>query len=132
MRWIGALVFMLWAATCTAQPVIPLTTATIPVTLTAATTIQLVGASVAPQSLYVTGINFVASGAGTVQLVYGTGTNCGTGTGNLTGAITVAVGTVIAYGTGTGIILIVPQGNALCATTGTGAAGGGSLAYARF
>lgn len=59
-----------------------------------------------------------------VTYTYGTGTNCGTGTGNLTGAMTFAAGQEINLGNGVGPVMIVPPGNDLCVTIATAAAPG--------
>lgn len=92
------------------------------INFSSATTTQLV-ALIANQNIFVCDafLNQV-DGTGSLKLVYGTGTNCATGTANLTGPIfasTVASGvtnTVL----GSGIPstqAVVPSGNALCATT---------------
>jgi hypothetical protein len=63
-----------------------------------------------------------------VTYTYGTGTNCGTDTGSLTGAMTFAAGQEINMGNGVGPVMIVPPGNDLCVTIATAAAPG-SLVY---
>jgi hypothetical protein len=63
-----------------------------------------------------------------VTYTYGTGTNCGTGTGSLTGAMTFAAGQEVNIGNGVGPVMIVPPGNDLCITIATAAAPG-SLVY---
>lgn len=92
------------------------------VNFSSATTTQLVGL-IANQNIFVCDFFLnQANGAGSLKLVYGTGTNCGTGTTNLTGPIfasTVASGVTNTVG-GSGIPstqAVVPSGNALCATT---------------
>ena len=59
-----------------------------------------------------------------VTYTYGTGTNCGTGTGSLTGAMTFAAGQEVNLGNGVGPVMIVPPGNDLCVTIATAAAPG--------
>mgnify|MGYP001584482886 CR=1 FL=1 len=54
--------------------------------------------------------------ADNVTLVYGTGSNCGTGTTSLTGAYPLIAQAGIAKGNGAGPVLFVPSGNALCVT----------------
>lgn len=92
---------------------------------------QIVAASTG-KWIYITSFDFVSTAAATVQLVYGTGTNCATGTTNLTGAYGMSTFTVITKGNGLSGVLFVPSGNALCITvTGTGPVNG-SLSYAQF
>jgi hypothetical protein len=88
----------------------------------AATTTQQVALSLG-QSIYVCGyqLSQVAT-AGTVQWVYGTGVNCGTGTTTLTGAMGVTASQPFSYGVGDATIMKAPTGQELCITT-TGAGG---------
>jgi hypothetical protein len=130
MRWIvGTLA--LWASMAHAQPVVPLTQQTAPITITTATTTQLVPA-IAGRSIYVTALSVIAAGTGNIQFVYGTGVNCGTGQGNLTGNYNLVAQAGLVLGSGSGIVLVVPQGNALCAVTSAAVGMPGSLAYAQF
>ena len=72
-------------------------------------------ALVSNERIYVCGFNFASSGTVNVKLGYGTGTNCGTGTTDLTGAYpaTAQWGMVIPN-TGLGIQLKTALSNALC------------------
>ena len=129
MRRIMALWFMLLAAPLEAQPVIPLTQASVPIAVAAATT-QLV-AGVTGQSIYVTAVSVITGAAGgNVQFISGTGAACGTGTANVTGTYAMAANGGMTFGAGTGVVLVVPQGASLCVITS--AATAGSVAYARF
>lgn len=114
-----------------AQSVIPQTQASIPITVSTATTTQLV-AAITGKSIYVTSATIVAAGTGNIQFVYGTGTNCATNQGNVTGNFQLTAQTGFATGDGTGIVWVVPQGNALCITTSAAVAMPGVLAYAQF
>ena len=94
----------------------------VPIVAAAASTTQQI-AAITIDSIYVCGYQMsqVAT-AGTLQWVYGTGANCGTGTTNLTGAMGVTASQPISYSVGVGYVMKVPTGNALCLTT-TGAGG---------
>jgi hypothetical protein len=135
MRWLASLGFMVWAATCAAQPVLPLTQASVPITITTAATTQLV-AGVVGKGIYVTALSVIAAGTGNIQFIYGSGATCGTGTANLTGNYNLTAQAGLVLGNGGGIVLVVPSsltvGNALCAVTSAGVGMPGSLAYAQF
>ena len=111
-----------------------------PINITTATTTQIVAAPTgtgpggALQSIYVMSENFIASVTpSTFQWVYGTGTNCGTGQGILSGAYSLNSQSGLSMGSGFGAVLIVPAGNALCAiTTGTTPGFYGSITYRVF
>ncbi len=93
-------------------------------------TTQLVAASTRNQWIYVSHWDVIASGTGTVQLEYGTGTACASGTTALTGAYSLTAQTGLSAGDGSGWILFVPSNNALCIATTVAAAG--SLAFAQW
>lgn len=128
------LALALWLAFCglaQAQPVIPLTQASVAITISTATTTQLVALKQG-QSIYVTAVDIIAAGTGNIQFVYGTGSNCGTGQGNLTGNYNLTAQVGFTKGNGAGVLWVVPQGNALCAITSQAVGMPGSLAYAQF
>lgn len=87
-----------------------------PIDIATNATTQLVPLD-ANKTIYVTHFDVMAGGTGNFRLVYGTGTNCGTGQGNLTGAYPLTAQAGLAPGNGTGAILVLPKGNALCAVT---------------
>lgn len=95
------------------------------------TTSELV-ALVAGKRIYVTSWDLISSAAGTFKFVYGTGTNCGTGTTDLTGTYTVGTSTVFTKGNGLGMLLVVPVSNALCYTSGASIAAQGTVSYVQF
>ena len=99
-------------------------TASVPIAVSTAGTVQLV-AAVLVKAIYVTDWDAVAGGTGTFQLEYGTGTNCATGTTALTGtyAMTAQFGRA-----GVGH-LFIPASNALCIVTTGAAASQGYVAY---
>jgi hypothetical protein len=102
--------------------------ASVPISISTSTTTQLV-ALAAGQPIYVLSWDVVTAGSGTFQLVYGTGTSCATGQNTLTGAYPMAAQTVITRGSGNGVILVVPAGNALCVVTVGAVQYSGSLSY---
>lgn len=102
-----------------------------PITAVTATTTQIV-ALIAGKKIYVTSFDLVSTAANTVQFVYGTGTNCGTGTTALTGVYGMSTFTVITKGDGVGTILFVPAGNAFCVVTGQAVQLSGSVSFAQF
>jgi hypothetical protein len=78
---------------------------------------QLIAAS-GGSSIFVCGFAATAAGTSpTLQFVYGTGTTCGTGTVNLTGAFAPTAGTELRAG-GAITQFSVPSGNNLCAIVG--------------
>lgn len=105
--------------------------ASIPINIAAATTTQLVALS-GTTNIFVTSWDVISGGTGNFTLVYGTGTNCGTGTTSLTGPYPLTAQAGISKGDGQGIVLIVPRGNALCATTSTSVQMSGAVSYAQF
>jgi len=69
--------------------------------------------------------------ATTAQWKYGTGTNCGTGTTNLTGAYVIGNGNNVSAGSGLGELFKGASSNAICLTAATGAVSG-HMTYAAF
>lgn len=111
--------------------VVPATTNQIAIAGTVATSTKIVS-GVSGKSIYVTAVLLVPVATSVVTFTTGTGTNCGTGTANVTGALTFTTGNIgVNLGTGNGAVWVIPQGNDLCITVGTAAAPG-SLAYALF
>lgn len=66
---------------------------------------------------------------GTFKFVRGTGSNCGTGTADLSGAFNMGVASNVSLGSGAGELFKTTAGNALCITT-TASAANGILSYA--
>jgi hypothetical protein len=103
-----------------------------------ATTTQLVALS-SGKKVYVCSalVNQVgAATAPTFKFVYGTGTNCVTGTTDLTGVITggaASTATNVQFGgNGLGYVFATPASQALCITTTTTQAQKGLLSYTQF
>lgn len=120
-----------------AQPVIPLTQVSVPITISTATTTKLVSGAVG-KGIYVTSFDFIAAGTTNVQFVYGTGSNCGTNQANLTGNYQATAQVGISKGDGTGVVLVVPAvapGTTpwdLCIVNSNSVAIPGSLSYGQF
>lgn len=90
------------------------------VTVPANTTVELV-ALTAGRRVRVCSVAISISLTGSAQFVQGTGTNCGTGTANLSGAIALTTGIPLSMSSGSGsIILINTAANALCLSAVTG------------
>ena len=123
--------WLLWPTLAWAQPVIPLTQASIPITISTATTTLLVTGK-ASQSIYVTAIDIIAAGTGNIQFVSGTGSTCGTGTANVSGNYNLTAQTGFTKGNGSGVLWVIPVGASLCATTSQAVGMPGSLSYAQF
>lgn len=102
-----------------------------PISTASAATTELVSL-VSGKSIFVTSYDFMSAGTSNVTLVYGTGTNCGTGTTSLTGAYPLIAQAGISKGNGTGIVLVVPAGNAFCITNSQAIQISGSTSYAQF
>ena len=101
------------------------------ISVSTATTTQIV-ALASSKKIYVTSLDVIAGGTGNIKFVYGTGSNCGTGTTDLTGAYNLTAQAGIAKGGGLGPVLVVPASNALCVTTSAAVQMSGSVAYTQF
>lgn len=89
------------------------------VSATAGATTQIVALS-GSTNIRVCSIVLTISASGTAQFVSGTGTNCATGTANLTGAMSLATATPLALSSGNGSLLRAGASNALCLAAVTG------------
>lgn len=96
-----------------------------------AATVQLVGLT-ATQRIRVCGFVLTGGGATTAKFVRGTGTNCGSGTADLTAAFELGDNTVVAYGGGAGVIFQSALGEALCWTNSGAVQVSGQLTFAKF
>jgi hypothetical protein len=110
--------------------VVPATTNSIAITGTVATATVIV-TGVAGKSIYVTSVAVVPVATSVVTFTSGTGAACGTGTANVTGAMTFAAGQTLIVGHGYGAVWALPAGASLCVTIATAAAPG-SLSYSQF
>ena len=96
-----------------------------------ATATQIVALS-GSTKIYLTGYSIVAAVAENVKFQYGTGTNCGTGTTDITSLMAFAANGGISRGNGQGILFTVPSGNALCVTASTTGPTAVDVSYAQF
>lgn len=101
------------------------------INVSTATTTQIVALASA-KKIYVTSLDVIAGGTGNIAFVYGTGSNCGTGTTSLTGAYNLTAQAGIAKGNGLGAVLVVPASNALCVTTSAAVQMSGAVSYTQF
>lgn len=97
----------------------------------ATTTTQIIALS-GTTKIYVTNRLLMAGGSVNVTFKYGTGTNCGTGTTTLDGPWPLTAQAGFSEGNGSGPVLIVPAGNALCVTTDASVSGATKLVYQQF
>jgi hypothetical protein len=110
--------------------IVPATTNTISIAGAVAAITKIVSGQPG-KSIYITQIALIPVATSVVTFSQGTGTNCGTNTAALTGALTFAAGQTYSVGAGNGAVLALAQGNDLCVTVSTAAAPG-SLAYSVF
>lgn len=101
------------------------------ISMSSATTTEMVALS-GSTKIYATSYDIIAGGTTNVTFVYGTGSNCGTGTTSLAGLYALTAQAGIAKGSGLGPVLVVPAGNALCVINSASVAIGGSLSYTQF
>lgn len=101
------------------------------INVSTATTTQLVALSGSTQ-IRVTGLTVVAGGTGNITFVYGTGSNCGTGTTPISGAIPLVANVGFTMGAGLGPVLIIPASQALCITTSAAVQMSGWITYAQY
>lgn len=128
-----ALILLLGLSPALAQQsvFVPATTNQIAIVGTVAASTRIV-TGIAGKRIYVTALLLVPTvAASVVTFTTGTGTNCGTSTASVTGALTFPTTEVLAWGTGNGALLVLPTGFDLCITIAAQAAPG-ALAYSIF
>lgn len=124
------IVLLGWPAYAQQSVVVPATTNQISIAGTVAVATRIV-TGVSGKQIYVTAVLLIPVATSVVTFTYGTGTNCGTGTTSITGAMTFAAGQTINHGVGNGALFVLPQGVDLCITIATAAAPG-ALSYSLF
>lgn len=110
---------------------VPATTASVPVTISTATTTRLI-VGAASKSIYITAVDIVAAGTGNIQFISGTGATCGTGTANVSGNYNLTAQSGFSKGTGLGVVWVLPVAASLCAVTSQAVGMPGSISYAQF
>ena len=126
-----ALLATIGIASAQQSVIVPATTASVPITITTATTTRLI-VGVASKRIYVTAVDVIAAGTGNIQFISGTGTTCGTGTINVTGDYNLTAQVGFTKATGNGAVWVLGLGLSLCAVTSAGVGMPGSLSYAIF
>jgi len=111
--------------------IVPATTASIPITISTATTTRLI-LGVTGLSTYITAVDIVAAGTGNIQFIAGTGATCGTATVNVSGNYNLIAQQGFVKGTGYGVVWVIGAGLSLCAVTSANVGMPGSMAYAQF
>ncbi len=101
------------------------------INVSTAATVQII-ALVAGKWIFVTSFDMMAANTTNFTYVYGTGSNCGTGTTALTGAYPLIAQAGVSKGNGLGSVLVVPAGNALCVTNSAAVQVSGSVSYSQF
>jgi hypothetical protein len=102
------------------------------ISMSTATTTQFVATLSGITKIYITSFDVIAGGTTNVTLVYGTGSNCGTGTTSLTGAYPLTAQAGISKGSGVAAVLVVPGGNNFCVTSSQSVQVSGSVSYQVF
>ena len=100
------------------------------INVTAGSTTELVALS-ASQVIRVCSFAITMSVAGTAKFLYGTGTNCGTGPADLTGAMTLGTTTPMTISASAGSVFRTASANALCLAAVTGNVTG-FVTYAKY
>lgn len=99
-----------------------------PITVGANTTVRIV-APATNERIGVCSLLISVGVAGTIQITEGTGATCGGGTTNLSGAMTLAVGTPLPFGAPSFVFGTNLTGDGLCITTAGGATAAGLISF---
>ena len=121
---------MLLPLGASAQQVITATQSA-PIAISSATT-TLIVTGVTGKQILVTAIDILSSATGTVLVISGTGSTCGSSTVSITGTYALIAGSFLQKGDGLGVLWPIATGSSVCITT-TGAGNfNGSITYALF
>ncbi len=99
--------------------------------MSTATTTEIVALS-SGKSIYVCSWAVMSNGTSNVKLVRGTGTNCGTGTTDVSANYPLTAQTGVARGSGIGMLHKVTASNALCVTSSAAVTVAVDVTYALF
>jgi hypothetical protein len=99
-------------------------------TMSAATTTEIV-ALTGGQAIYVTGWDVLTNGTTNVKFVRGTGTNCGTGTTDISPNYPLVASLPYGRGGGLGLVFSVTAGNALCVVNSAAVTTAISVTYSK-
>lgn len=135
MNRLGVILLSLWLALAPAvaqqSVVVPATMASVPITISTATTTRLV-TGVTGKQIYVTAVDIISAGTGNIQFISGTGATCGTGSTNVSGNYNLTAQTGFTKAAGNGVVWVLPSGDSLCVVTSANVGMPGSLSYAIF
>lgn len=98
--------------------------------MTTATTTEIVPLT-GGQAIYVTGWDVLTNGTTNVKFVRGTGTNCGTGTADVTANYPLVASLPYGRGAGLGVVFVVTAGNALCVVNSAAVTTAISVSYSK-
>lgn len=99
--------------------------------MSTATTTQIVALS-SGKVIKVTSYALHASGTTNAKFVYGTGSNCATGTTQITSNLNLTASDGMARGNGTGVLFTVPASNALCVVNSAAQVLSADVSYTQF
>jgi hypothetical protein len=104
---------------------------TVAINISTATTTQLIAAS-GSTKIYITHYFWRSAGTTNFNFVYGTGSNCGTGTTDLFPAVAEVAQSGQVGGSGLGPVLIVPASQALCVKSSAAVQTSGTVTYTQY
>lgn len=102
-----------------------------PINISTATTTKVITANSA-RATFLTSWDVMNGGTGNLTWVYGSGTNCGTGTTAMTGPYPLIAQAGISKGVGVGPVLFAPKAKDVCIITDANVQHSGSFSYVQF
>lgn len=110
---------------------VPVTTHTSAFNQSTSGTFQIVPLT-SGKSLYITHLDFLASGTVNLSFIYGTGTNCAVNNGTIAGSYPLTAGIGMAVGTGVGSPYTIPPSQEVCIVLDQPVIVGGSVSWSVF